>query len=38
MIGVICRDGVFKAEGSFSPGIAGTFVNGEFDVGIITEK
>lgn len=31
MIEVICDDGVFKAKGSFSLGIAGTFVNEDFD-------
>lgn len=31
MIEVICVDGVFKAKGSFSLGIAGTFVNNDFD-------
>ena len=31
MIEVICEDGVFKAKGSFSLGIAGTFVNEDFD-------
>lgn len=31
MIEVICVDGVFKAKGSFSLGIAGTFVNEDFD-------
>lgn len=31
MIEVICKDGIFKAKGSFSLGIAGTFVNKDFD-------
>lgn len=31
MIEVICEDGIFKAKGSFSLGIAGTFVNEDFD-------
>lgn len=31
MIEVICEDGVFKAKGSFSLGILGTFVNEDFD-------
>lgn len=31
MIEVICDDGVFKAKGSFSLGIAGSFVNEDFD-------
>lgn len=31
MIEVICDDGVFKAKGSFSLGIVGTFVNEDFD-------
>lgn len=31
MIEVICDDGVFKAKGSFSLGIVGTFVNNDFD-------
>lgn len=36
MIEVICVDGVFKAKGSFSLGIAGTFVNEDFDGEAIT--
>lgn len=36
MIEVICDDGVFKAKGSFSLGIAGTFVNEDFDGEAIT--
>lgn len=36
MIEVICTDGVFKAKGSFSLGIAGTFVNEDFDGEAIT--
>lgn len=31
MIEIICVDGVFKAKGSFSLGIVGTFVNEDFD-------
>lgn len=31
MIEVICEDGVFKAKGSFTLGILGTFVNEDFD-------
>lgn len=31
MIEVICEDGIFKAKGSFSFGIAGTFANKDFD-------
>ena len=36
MIEVVCRDGVFKAKGSFTLGIAGTFVNEDFDGEAIT--
>lgn len=35
MIEVTCEDGIFKAKGSFSLGIAGVFTNEDFDSDII---